>query len=163
MTEPAWKYKTQQRTEQTFVMELRFEEDLTLHALRAFVEATKDISGWSEVSIGTGQRTGHEEVIVLRAITTAGGVETVEGPQLPDDGIADTEVADEGPRIWAKAENVPYGVQIMPAADANGFSWMRVADPRGYFVQFYNGKLDGQTHEDSLTANWPDGFLEVRR
>ncbi|MEV6219907.1 hypothetical protein [Nocardia sp. NPDC051833] len=85
MISRTWKYSTQQRTEDTFVMELAFEEDLTLQALRAFVEATKGIDGWAEVRIGTGHRPGHEEVIVLRAISTDGGFETIEGPRHPEE------------------------------------------------------------------------------
>lgn len=86
-----WKYSSQRRAEETFVMELGFEEDLSLNALRAFVEATKDIDGWAEVRVNTGVRTGHGEVIVLRAISTDAGVEPADGPQPPDDETPDSE------------------------------------------------------------------------
>lgn len=165
MMSRTWKYSTQQRTEETFAMELSFEEDLTLHALRAFVEATKNIDGWAEVRIETGQRTGHDEVIVLRAITTDGGFETVEGPQLPDEvTVVDHEVVeDDGPRRWERAENVPVGVTFMSAAESSSFRWIRIPDDGGiYAIQTFRDRNDGWTRLASVTENWPGGFIEVR-
>lgn len=97
--------------------------------------------------------------VVTRVATELHDV-TDDGEIIP---LPETSEAVGARPVWAKAEDVPHGVQVMPAVEANGFSWMRAEQPRGWFVQFYNGILDGQTSEESLTTNWPDGFTEVRR
>jgi hypothetical protein len=93
-----------------------------------------------------------------RIVTVRFTAEILDGV-FDNDEVPDAEMAADEPRTWATAEEVPADVTVRAKVSHSDFTFMRAVPNR--FDSFKDGVYVDMPYESSLTAAYPDGFVEV--